>query len=142
MLLERLEPASQGPFLTRVSVFVRHAGSVLVETTNIGEASRLFMGFALCAPNLPWATATSAGVQSLDAEFGERTLPVEHRNWGTYLIQRSQYPQGLILIPIGSDPTGSPAVLPVSVTDASELNATLDPATLMDFHNGGGIVFV
>ncbi len=100
------------------------------------------MAFANCTPNEPWPTATSAGVQSLDESFSERTLPVEHRDWGIYTIKKSEYPQGLVLIPTGSDPAAIPAVLPVLTTEEDELNVTLDSENLLDFHVGGVPVFL
>jgi len=51
-----------------------------------------FISSALCTPNTNWASATQAGIQSLDTPFSARTVPVGHRSAGSYTINRSQYP--------------------------------------------------
>jgi hypothetical protein len=84
--------------------------TVYVEMTRIWKGIDPPMAFTNCTPNEPWQTATTEGVQSLDGSFSERTIPLEHRDWGTYTIQKSGYPQGLVLIPTGSDPTAIPSV--------------------------------
>lgn len=86
--------------------------------------------------------AVQAGVRAVDASFSDRVLPVEHRGWGPHLIRRADYPGGLVIVPVGSEPTAIPAVLPVVVSGESELTVTLEPANLLDFHHGGGVVFV
>lgn len=101
------------------------------------------MSTALCAPNTsPWSDATSAGVKPVETFFTDRTLPVEHRQAGTYTVRRADYALGIILIPTGHDPTAIPAILPAQVTGASEATLELDPANPMDAPYGGGVVFV
>src|SRR5882672_3606532 len=100
------------------------------------------MAFALCIPNAAWSLATSAGVKSLDASFSDRTLTVEHRNSGSYTIQKSSYSGGIILIPAGHDPAAIPAVLEVILAAGTSQAITLDPSNLLDYGYGGGVVFV
>jgi len=100
------------------------------------------MTTAHCTPNSAWQTATEAGLRAIETPFSDRIVPVEHRAPSTYTIQRSAYPEGVVLIPTGSDPTASPAVLPAIVTDAASQEVTLDPANLLDMGIGGAVVFV
>jgi hypothetical protein len=101
------------------------------------------MSTALCTPNGPlWLNATQAGVRPIETFFADRSIPVEHRTAGAHLIKKSNYPLGIILIPIGHDPTAVPAVLPVVVTDDVEATLTIEPANILDAPFGGGLVFV
>lgn len=100
------------------------------------------VAFAHCTPDDVWADATQAGVRSLHDSFSNRTLPVEHRAEDTYNIARSQYPDGLILIPIGSDPTAIPAVLPAITSAGSSQGVTLQIANLLDYGVGVVVTFV
>jgi hypothetical protein len=100
------------------------------------------MAFAHCTPDDDWVDATQAGVRSLDDSFTSRTLPVEHRSEGSHNIARSQYPDGLVLIPIGSDPVGKPVVLPAVISAGSSQGLTLEISNLLDFGNGGVVIFV
>jgi hypothetical protein len=100
------------------------------------------MAFAHCMPDDDWADATQAGVRSLDDAFTERTLPVEHRSEGSHNIARSQYPDGLILVPIGSDPVGRPVVLPAFISGGSSQGLTLEISNLLDCGGGGAVIFV
>ena len=100
------------------------------------------MPFALCTPNDEWASATQVGVLSLDGSFSNRTIPVEHRAEGPHTIQRSQYANGLLLIPNGHDPVAIPAVLPVVTSGGSSQVLTLEPSNLMDMGYGGAVIFV
>jgi hypothetical protein len=105
-------------------------------------ALHLIMSTALCSPNSSnWSQATQAGVHAMNADFSDRTLPVERRASGMYTIQRSAYPSGIILIPNGHDPTAVPAVLPAVVTSGSSQVVTLDPNNLEDYGWGVTIVF-
>ncbi len=101
------------------------------------------MSTALCTPNTSqWSNATSATVQHLDTPFSDRTLPVEHRVAGFHAIQKSQYSQGVILIPNDHDPASVPAILPVQVTAGSSGVIELDPNNPDDNPGGGGLIFV
>lgn len=100
------------------------------------------MPFAHCTPDDAWAIADFVGVRSLSGAFGDVVLPVEHRDEGNYTIERSEYPNGVILIPTGCDPTAIPAVLPVLVSAGSSQAIALEPANLLDSGCGGGVIFV
>jgi hypothetical protein len=100
------------------------------------------MPTALCTPNNPWPDATQAGLLAIETPFSPRTVPVEHRAPGTYMIEKATYEQGIVLIPTGSDPTAIPAVLPSFVTDASSQEVVLDPSNPQDMGHGGVVVFV
>ena len=100
------------------------------------------MAFAHCTPDDDWVDATQAGVRSLDDSFGEVTLPVEHRSEGSHSIARSQYPDGLVLIPVGSDPVGRPVVLPALISAGSSQGASLEISNLLDFGSGVVVIFV
>ena len=100
------------------------------------------MEYALCTPNNAWASADQAGVRSLNASFDDVLLPVEHWDGGNYTVLRSEYPDGVLIIPNGSAPSGLPLVLPVFVSDGSSQAVALEPANLLDFGVGGGVIFV
>lgn len=100
------------------------------------------MSTALCTPNAAWSQATQAGLKPIETPFSQRTVPVEHRVPGTYTFTRAAYPLGVVLIPSGSDPSASPAVLPAFVTGTDSQALTLDPADLQDCSRGGGVVFL
>ena len=99
------------------------------------------MAASLCTPNALWPSASAAGVRPLDASFSDRQLPVSHLSPGAHTVDRATFPEGVILIPLGHDPTGIPAVLPAIVTVSSSQTVTLDPDDLMDYGIGVTIVF-
>lgn len=99
------------------------------------------MAAALCTPDDAWPDATAAGIRPIDASFSEREVPVEHRANGAHTINRAEYSDGVILIPNGHDPTGTPAVLPAVEESGNSVIVTLDPEDVMDFGYGVTIVF-
>ena len=100
------------------------------------------MEFSLCEPDDAWANATQAGIRSLSASFDDVIVPVEHRDGGNHTINRSQYADGLVLIPNSCDPTAIPAVLPTFVVAGSSQVVALEPASLLDMGKGGVVIFV
>lgn len=100
------------------------------------------MSFAHCTPDHPWKDATEAGIRPLDGGFDDVIVPVEHRSPGTHTIQRADYPDGILVIPTGNDPTAMPAVLPALVSAGSSQAITLEPSNLLDTGLGGAVIFV
>ena len=100
------------------------------------------MATFLCTPNTSWAYATSASVEGIDPPRSSVNLPVDHREPDTYVIQRSEYEDGVVLIPIGHEPSAGPALLPGIVSAGSSEEMTLDPEDPQDMPGGGVLLFV
>lgn len=100
------------------------------------------MATFLCTPNTSWANATSASVEGIDPPRSAVNLPVDHREPDTYDILRSEYEDGVVVIPIGHEPAAGPALLPGIVSAGSSVELTLDPEDPQDMPWGGTVLFV
>lgn len=85
-------------------------------------------GDAVVTPNQPWSqdgTSTAAPIPPFP-DLVARTLPLEHLAPGNYVIRRSEFPQGLVVIPTGHAPATTPATLPVVSSSGNSVQLTGD----------------
>lgn len=80
-------------------------------------------------PHQPWNQDGTADVTPKPPFSDPSTfqLPLEHREGRPVTVTRSEYPEGLVIIPTGAVPSGDSAVLPM---DASSENT-------IEIPNGG-----
>lgn len=78
---------------------------------------------ASIVPDQPWEENGSAEVTPLPPypETESRKLPLENREPADMTIYRTNYPQGLVIIPTDNRPTGSTATLPLRASDGSQV---------------------
>jgi hypothetical protein len=74
-------------------------------------------------PDQPWSQDGDASVtpESPFPDTSSRTLPLEHRDGGPVTVLRSEYPNGLVIIPNDSYPSTSPAILPMEASSGNSI---------------------
>ncbi len=85
-------------------------------------------GDAVVTPDQPWTqdgTAHTAPVPPFP-ELTARNLPLDNRPSGTDTVRRSVYPNGLVIVQTGHEPTASPATLPIIASSGDEVHVTGD----------------
>ena len=93
-------------------------------------------GDASVEPNQGWTSNGDAIVtpHAPFPEMGTKTLPLENRAVEDMTILRSEYPQGLVIIPTGNSPTTSPAVLPIMSSSGD--NILIDGDAFVEWPDG------
>jgi hypothetical protein len=93
-------------------------------------------GEASVSPNQPWASNGTAEATPLPPfpDTDTRTLPLENRQPRDMTILRSRYPRGLVIIPMGSAPSVSPATLPIKSSGGEEI--LIDGDTFVEWPTG------
>ena len=80
-------------------------------------------------PNQPWGEDGDATVtpKSPFPDTSSRTLPLEHRDGGPVTVLRSEYPNGLVIIPDDSYPETTPATLPMKASSGDSIEIPNTP---------------
>lgn len=75
-------------------------------------------------PAQPWNEDGTADVTPQEPYPNTATvsLPLEHREGGPVTVLRSEYPEGLVIIPNNSPPETQPAVLPMEVSSGDRID--------------------
>ena len=99
-------------------------------------------GSATVAPNQPWTQDGTASVAPIPPfpETGTRVMPLDNRPAGSLTVRRSTYPLGIVLIPTGSEPSVSPAVLPIVASSGNQVSVTGD--NYVEFPDGFVVWFL
>jgi len=99
-------------------------------------------GDALVAPGQSWTQDGTALASPLPPfpDLVPRTLPLDNRPAGNDTIRRRDYPQGLVIVQTGHEPSTTSAVLPVKASTGSEVRVTSD--TYVDWPDGFVIWFL
>lgn len=87
-------------------------------------------GQGIVTPGQPWTqdgTATVAPSPPLSSL--PRTLPLDYRPATPFMINRSDFPLGLVVIPTGTRLTASPEALPISASSGDQIEVTEDGYT-------------
>ncbi len=85
-------------------------------------------GDAVVTPDQPWTqdgTATVAPIPPY-SEPTPRSMPLDNRPAGSYVIRRADYPLGIVEIPTGHEPSTTPATLPILASSGDEVQVTGD----------------
>lgn len=74
-------------------------------------------------PDQPWDQDGTADVTPKPPFPDPRTfqLPLEHREGGPVIVERSAYPEGLVIIPNDASLSGGSAVLPMEVSSGDTI---------------------
>ena len=99
-------------------------------------------GTATVTPNQPWTQDGTAAVAPRPPfpETGPRVMPLDNRPAGSLTVRRSTYPLGIVLIPTGSEPSDSPAVLPILASSGNQVSVTGD--NYVEFPDGFVVWFL
>ncbi len=75
-------------------------------------------------PDQPWSEDGTADVTPQEPYPTTTTvsLPLEHRAGGPVTVLRSEYPQGLVIIPYDSEPETEPAMLPMEASAGDRID--------------------
>lgn len=85
-------------------------------------------GDASVTPAQPW-TQDGTALVAPSPPFPEpdaRTLPLDNRTSGTFIVQRSTYSQGLVVVQTGHEPSAATAVFPIVATSGDSVDVTGD----------------
>ena len=85
-------------------------------------------GDATVTPNQAWTQDGTALVAPVPPfpDLTPRTLPLDNRASGTFTVHRSDYPQGLVIVQTGHEPTAATAVFPVVAVSGDSVQITGD----------------
>lgn len=73
--------------------------------------------------NQPWNEEGTADVTPRPPYPNTSTfsLPLEHRESSPVTVLKSEYPNGLVIIPTDTPPSGDPAILPLEVSSGDSI---------------------
>lgn len=83
-------------------------------------------GTASVSPDQPWTRDGTADVSPLSPfpDLTPRTLPLKNRPATEFAVNRGAYPQGLVVIPRGNEPSTTPADLPIKASSGDYVTVT------------------
>ena len=99
-------------------------------------------GDASVVPNQPWTQDGTAGVSPLPPfpDLVPRTLPLDNRPAGNHTIRRANYPEGIVIVQTGHEPTSQTATLPIKSSSGNSEQITDE--TYVEWPDGFVIWFI
>ena len=80
-------------------------------------------GDASVTPNQPWTQDGTALVAPIPGfpEPEPRTMALDNRFAGAFAVSRSDFPEGMVVVPAGHEPSGISAILPIKSSSGNEV---------------------
>lgn len=77
-------------------------------------------------PSQPWTQDGTAVATPLSPfpDLVPRNLPLDNRPAGNATIRRRDYPQGLVIVQTGHEPSTTPKILPIKASSGNSVSIT------------------